>query len=296
MRIRAHASTLGLLLVALVSATSALAKAPGGHVEIVEVLVSIGDPDTTLKIAGQDFDFGGPLEVTVAGIPANVVSATSTQIVATVPTILFPAGDYLLVVATGAGQSQSAEYDLTIGGAGPAGPEGPPGPAGPEGPAGPPGPEGPAGPPGPEGPQGPPGPEGPPGEDGVGGGAFLVGGATSFNSFGTGDNFMPMAASLRTNDYDGSKTRVGLAGTLTDFYAAIDQTSPAGTYTFHVMKNGAAESVTCSVAAGTLFCDDLTHCVSFAAGDFVAVRGTGSGAENRILRWSGVFTPGGSCP
>jgi hypothetical protein len=107
---------------------------------------------------------------------------------------------------------------------------------------------------------------------------------------------MPMAASLRTNDYDGSKTRVALAGTLSDFFAALDQTSPSGTYTFHVMKNGAAQSLTCVVAAGTLSCEDLTHCVDFAAGDFIAVRGTGSGAENRILRWNGVFTPGDTCP
>ena len=107
---------------------------------------------------------------------------------------------------------------------------------------------------------------------------------------------MPMSASLRTNAYDGSKTRVGLAGTVTDFYAAIDQTSPTGTYTFHVMKNGAAQSVTCVVGAGTFFCEDLSNCVAFAAGDFIAVRGTGSGAENRILRWTAVFTPNGSCP
>jgi hypothetical protein len=50
------------------------------------------------------------------------------------------------------------------------------------------------------------------------------------------------------------------------------------------------------VAAGTLSCEDLTHCVDFVAGDFIAVRGTGSGAENRILRWNGVFTPGDTCP
>ena len=50
------------------------------------------------------------------------------------------------------------------------------------------------------------------------------------------------------------------------------------------------------MAAATLSCEDLTRCVSFAAGDFIAVRGTGGGAENRILRWAGVFTPGASCP
>ena len=130
----------------------------------------------------------------------------------------------------------------------------------------------------------------------MGGGPFIVGGATSFNSFGTGDNFMPMAASLRTNDYDGSKTRVGLAGSLTDFFAALDQTSSTGTYTFHVMRNGAAQALTCVVATGTLSCEDLTHCVDFVGGDLIAVRGTGAGAENRILRWTGVFTPGASCP
>ena len=62
------------------------------------------------------------------------------------------------------------------------------------------------------------------------------------------------------------------------------------------MKNGVAQAVTCVVATGTLSCTDLTHCVDFAAGDFIAIRGTGSGAENRILQWTGLFTPGATCP
>ena len=62
------------------------------------------------------------------------------------------------------------------------------------------------------------------------------------------------------------------------------------------MKNGSAQTLACVVSTGDLSCEDLTHCVSFSAGDLIAVRGTGSGAENRILRWTGVFTPGASCP
>ena len=249
MRTRLHRPNLvtSALVVLAASVAPATAELPGGHLEVEEVLVSIGAPDTTLTINGHDFGFGGPLEVTLAGISATIVSADDSQIVASVPSALFPAGDYLLTVATGDGQSQSDEYDLTLGAVGPEGPQGPPGPEGPEGPQGPQGetgpigpagpigpvgPAGPAGPIGPIGPQGPEGPEGPPGPAGTGGGPFIVGGATSFNSHGTLDNFMPMASSFRTDDYDGAKARVPLAGTLTDFYAALNLTSPTGTYTF----------------------------------------------------------------
>ena len=93
----------------------ALAAPPGGHLNIEEVEVTIGAPNTTLEISGTDFDFGIPLEVTLAGVPATITSSTSTTITATVLTASYPAGDYLLTVSTGNGQSQDDEYDLTIG-------------------------------------------------------------------------------------------------------------------------------------------------------------------------------------
>ncbi len=97
----------------------AFAAPPGGHLNIEEVAVTVGTPNTTLMINGSDFDFGGPLEVTLAGVPALTVNLTSsTTITATVLTASYPAGDYLLTVSTGNGQSQNDEYDLTIGGVG----------------------------------------------------------------------------------------------------------------------------------------------------------------------------------
>ena len=102
----------------------ALAAPPGGHLNIEEVAVAVGDPDTTIEISGTDFDFGNALEVTLAGAPAEITSSTNTTIIVTVLTTSYPAGDYLLNVSTGNGQSQNDEYDLTIGAVGPAGPAG----------------------------------------------------------------------------------------------------------------------------------------------------------------------------
>ncbi len=41
-----------------------LAAPPGGHLNVTEVVVDFGPPDT-ITIIGADFDFGGPLEVTL---------------------------------------------------------------------------------------------------------------------------------------------------------------------------------------------------------------------------------------
>ena len=66
MRTRMYLVARGLLVVVLITTTPALGSPPGGHLNIEEVLVSIGDPETTLTINGTDLDFGGPLEVTLA--------------------------------------------------------------------------------------------------------------------------------------------------------------------------------------------------------------------------------------
>ncbi|KPM47637.1 hypothetical protein [Jiulongibacter sediminis] len=137
----------------------------------------------------------------------------------------------------------------------------------------------------------------PTGGGGGGTSSFFVGGGSSFNGFGTGDNFVPMTNSVRTNTYDGSKTRIHMAGVLTKFEGSIADFTTAGSYTFHVMKNGSATTLTCIITgASTLSCLDSSHCVSFDEGDYIAVRFTGSGATNRPGRWSAVYTPGGTCP
>lgn len=97
-------------------ATSTLAassQGPGAHTKIMAVFVA--NRNGELEILGQDLDFGpGPLAVTLGGVSLIVTSAESTKIVAQLPDE-FVVGDYLLEVSNGNGQSQSDEYDLTIG-------------------------------------------------------------------------------------------------------------------------------------------------------------------------------------
>ena len=84
-----------------------------------------------------------------------------------------------------------------------------------------------------------------------------------------------MGSSVRANTYDEVKTRISMAGTLSLFEGAIKGSTPAGSYTFHVMKNGAATGLTCQVTGSATSCTDLSNCVSFAVGDYIAVRYTG---------------------
>jgi microcystin-dependent protein len=165
-------SGFGLLLVAIMFAGSTqaapAAQLPGQHLNVEQVFIVPGNPDTLL-IMGNDFDFGKPLAVELGDLGALViVSATATQIVAELPDGL-PYGDYLVTVSTGKGQSQNDEYDLTLGAVGPqgeTGPQGPQGETGPQGPQGETGPQGPQGVPGPRGAEGATGPQGPQGEIG----------------------------------------------------------------------------------------------------------------------------------
>ena len=131
-------------------------SAPGNHLLIMDVDVDIAASETTFIIKGQDFDFVNlsDLVVTLGDFGAlAIINAMPSEIVATYPVAL-GAGDYLLSVSTGNGQSKHDEYDLTIGAVGPEGPQGIQGDPGPAGPQGDPGPVGLAGPQGPEGPQG----------------------------------------------------------------------------------------------------------------------------------------------
>jgi hypothetical protein len=124
-----------------------------------------------------------PPVVVFNGAPLVLVSSTSTQIVATLPSNLQP-GSYKLRVTNNQGL---AELDVTYGAAGPQGLPGLPGPAGaqgmagPAGPAGAPGMPGPAGTPGAQGFQGlpgPQGPQGPQGQQGIAGPPGSTGGFT----------------------------------------------------------------------------------------------------------------------
>lgn len=116
---------LPLLLMLVAAATTRLAAAagsPGGHLGITEVHVD--KAAETLLILGHDFGPAGRLRVELGEI-GDITPLCSAQLTATPQRIScdfsgsgLPAdGDYLLLVATGNGQSQSDEYALTIGGA-----------------------------------------------------------------------------------------------------------------------------------------------------------------------------------
>jgi hypothetical protein len=96
---------------------------------------------------------GSPV-VHLDGATLTLVSSTSTQIVADLPTGL-TAGSFRLTVNNGT--STAGVFDATNGAVGPQGATGPTGPAGPTGATGPAGPQGATGPAGPTGPQGPAG-------------------------------------------------------------------------------------------------------------------------------------------
>jgi hypothetical protein len=156
---------------------------PGDDARIIGVEVDF--MADTLTIVGENFDNGLTPEVRLGGygVLTLVDTPTATEITAQLPGGLAD-GDHLLTVATGTDAAQHATYDLTVGAAGPAGPQGvqgatgPTGPAGVAGPAGPQGETGATGATGPQGetgaigatgPQGEAGPAGPQGETGASG-------------------------------------------------------------------------------------------------------------------------------
>lgn len=124
----------------------------------------------------------------------------------------------------------------------------------------------------------------------------IIAGGSVINGFGTGTNYVPIGAG-RTNDYDGSKSRMPLSGTITDMEGSITAVTAAGTYTFTLVKNDTDQSLTCNFdASSNLNCTDSSNCVDVAVGNYIVMKIVGAGADNRPFRWSAVFTPGASCP
>jgi hypothetical protein len=112
----------------------------------------------------------------------QLASYTDTRIVAFLPNNLVP-GSYALEIVTQAPKNNIADFDATVGAAGPrgatgltgaAGAAGPAGATGPQGVAGPTGAQGPAGAVGPQGLIGPAGPAGPQGIPGISGWERIV--------------------------------------------------------------------------------------------------------------------------
>ena len=81
-----------------------------------EVHVDFTTDPAQMTIKGDHFSFGNTLTVLLgtSDVPLNPVGVpTDTEIVVELPPNL-SAGDYLLTVSTGNGQSQNDEYDLTL--------------------------------------------------------------------------------------------------------------------------------------------------------------------------------------
>ena len=116
-----------LLIVCFSLAMAAKPAPPGGHLNVIQVLVDDPNDPTSITIVGEDLLFGGgPPTITLGEYVDELVivgTATDTEITAELPENI-DAGDYLLTVSNGNGQSQNDEYDLTIGAVGPQGPKG----------------------------------------------------------------------------------------------------------------------------------------------------------------------------
>lgn len=120
-----------------------------------------------LTIRGASLSKGTLPSVTFNGMPLTVLSATSSEVVASLPDAS-PGGTYIVMVSRGTRVGEFALFTATIGAVGPRGETGERGERGPEGPAGPDGAPGAVGPTGPQGPTGAAGPAGPIGPAGSG--------------------------------------------------------------------------------------------------------------------------------
>jgi len=97
----------------------------------------------------------------------------------------------------------------------------------------------------------------------------LYGGASAWGTAATTQNVMPVA------------------GTLKNFYVKIDTTNPSGK-TFAIYKNGVDTAITLTIPNGSTTGNDLSHTVSFVAGDTISVHATGGDGvtSTGIVRWA----------
>jgi len=147
---------LSLFLCALAGSAPLAAQGdPPSKPQIQSATIESSTTPAQLTITGQHFGPSAPA-VALDAIPLQVLTFTSTVVVAALPATLPPRGSYELDL-TNAQTQQVGSFSVAIGS------EGAPGPTGPSGPSGPSGPPGPVGPQGPAGPSGPPGPPGAPG-------------------------------------------------------------------------------------------------------------------------------------
>jgi protein-disulfide isomerase len=99
------------LVSAIVAVPAATQETPVSQVAVTGVVP--GPQGDTLAIAGQYF--GERPFVTLDLVPLEVLSASDTAIVATVPIAVIPPGEYLLTVSRGPAPEERASFDITLG-------------------------------------------------------------------------------------------------------------------------------------------------------------------------------------
>ena len=141
------------------------ANAQTGHPIISSARYSAGEQ--LLALSGSDLAIAGVQPIVIFN---NMILAvrrfSATQIFAALSIETLP-GTYLVIVQRSKGSPEFAEFPVTIGAAGPPGPQGQPGVQGPAGAQGLQGARGSFGPVGPQGAQGATGPQGAPGAEGL---------------------------------------------------------------------------------------------------------------------------------
>jgi collagen triple helix repeat protein len=184
------------------------------------------------------------------------------------------------------GQTGATGAAGVTGSAGATGPAGATGQTGATGTAGATGVAGASGARGATGAQGATGATGAAGPTGPTGGPTVISGAVTFVDpadtagfigIGGEQNVAPTAVAA------GSQTPA--AGTISGFRGHLTSAA-AGTVVFTLLVNGAATSVTCSVAAGSAACLDSTHTATVSAGDTIAVGITNASGLLRNVGWS----------
>ena len=131
---------------------SSSVQAQSGAPVITSAQVNSGTGQLTITGTG----FGAAPTLQLGSLFPTIISSTNTSVIVESPASLNP-GSYGLTV-TNTTTSQTGSFVVTLGAAGPTGPQGLAGPQGPTGSQGPTGPTGQQGPAGPSGPQGPAGP------------------------------------------------------------------------------------------------------------------------------------------
>jgi hypothetical protein len=88
--------------------------------------------------------------------------------------------------------------------------------------------------------------------------------------------------------------RMPVSGNISNFYVVLDVSPGSGkSYTFVVRKNGVDTSITCTISDTNTTGSDLTHSVSFTAGDYISICVIPSAGSPTaaLMRWTASLSP-----